>query len=415
MKIVHINYFDNKGGAGKAAFRLHESLKKSGCESKILVDYKFSNSEDVRSVDERGGWRRNALRLINLGESFTGLQYLCPRPNGFLSDPFLSDARVIHLHNIHGGFFSLSALSQLTERYPVVWTLHDMWGLTGHCGYAYDCNRWETGCGSCPYLNEYPPLKVDRTSFLWKQKEKIYRRSRLTLVSPSQWLRDLIKKSPLLRNFEVRVIPYGVDLKVFRPVDREEARKELNLPKEAFIILFGAAFAAEERKGKSFITEVLSRLSQNISEKIFFAEFGSAFEDLNTSTGIPKKIFGVVQDEKKLAMLYSAADVFICPSLADNLPNTVLESLACGTPVVGFNVGGIPETIQHLKTGYLARYRDVHDLVSGIQYFVREKDHVLMTRAHCRQFAEAQYSLEHEVKEHLSLYLEVINQRNAHE
>jgi glycosyltransferase involved in cell wall biosynthesis len=282
----------------------------------------------------------------------------------------------------------------------VVWQLHDQWGLTGHVAYSLDCERWRAGCGSCPYLGEYPRLRRDTTAFLWRLKDRVYERSRLTLVAPSRWMEDIVRASPLLGRFPVRRIPTGIDTGVFRPGSKEEARRRFNLPSDRRIVFFAAAHLNEPRKGLHLLVEALRRLEH--PPLLVVAGTGTV------EAGIEFRSLGTVFDEGVLADAYRAADVFVVPTLADVLTQTAPESIACGTPCVSFDRGGVTEVVRHLETGYQAAFGDVDSLAESLHTLLG--DHELLARlsARCREVADEEYSVDLQERRYVALYEEVL-------
>ncbi len=411
MNIVHINTTDTEGGAARAAFRLHKGILDAGHTSRMLVSYKTGGSQDVAPLVS-GVRKMLPNRLVILLEEYLSLQYIIPWSRGLFDHPYIQSADIVNLHNVHGNYFSPLILPTLTRNYPIVWTLHDMWPLTGHCGYSYDCARWKTGCGACPSLNDYPPLRKDTTGFLWKIKDRVYRRSRLTVVCPSQWLAKTAQESPLLGRFPVHHVPYGVDLKIFRPLRKEMARELLGLPQKTPLLLFAAAYASERRKGADFLRDALHILLQQGFCDIGLITLGIGSESLRFPSEIQQWSLGNLMDETSVAAVYSAADLLVSPSLADNLPNTILESLACGTPVVAFNTGGVAEIVRSMETGYLATYQDANDLATGIQLLLRKSELRARMSRNCREVAEREYSLELQARRYLELYAALIAERS---
>jgi glycosyltransferase involved in cell wall biosynthesis len=381
LNVLHISDSDADGGAAHAAFRMHRGLQALGHGSRMLVGRKLTPSPDVRPIKRHLGWRI-ADRLC--GEVFDrfGLQYvLYPSSFGVARDPWFRASDVVQLHNTHGSYFSHSALPALSRRKPVVWFLHDQWAFTGHVAYSFDCERWRDGCGTCPYLAEYPALQRDTTAALWRWKRRVYARSRLTVVAPSRWLAGLARESPLLSRFPVHVVPNGVDLEIFRPGDRRALKRELALDPDRPVVLFVASDAADRRKGGHLVREIVER------------------------AGHPQLLTmaGDVHGEVEVAKRYAAADVFLLPSLADNLPNTAVESIACGTPVVAFDVGGVSDVVRHGETGWLAR--DVQDLAEGIRTLPGNEE----LRARARAVAEAEFSIELQARRLAGLYTELVS------
>lgn len=413
LRILHISARDNYGGSGRAAYRIHTELRRLGWRSRMLVARKQTEDSDVAPV-----WGTLPGRLMDrtcgrIAEALGLSDVFYPSSLRLLGHPWLREADIVQLYNLHGGYFSFMSVKGLSRRRPVVWRLDDMWALTGHCGYSYECTRWRTGCGSCPYLSESPAVQRDTTALLWRMKARAYQGARLTLVAPSRWMADLARESPLLQRFPVHIIPYGVDLDVFHPIPKTTAREQLGLPRDGYLILFSARALSERRKGASVLHQALTALSTPLRQKTTLLMVG---DDPPTwpqreSLQLKMKALGFLSDDRLLAAAYSAADVFVLPTLADNLPNGLIESMACGTPAVTFNVGGCPEVIRHMETGYLASAGSAADLSKGLQLLLtdnRLRERMALT---CRRTAEQEYSLERQVTEYLNLYRDLYAQR----
>jgi glycosyltransferase involved in cell wall biosynthesis len=375
VKILHISESDGGGGAGVAAFRMHSGLRALGHESRMLVGRRLTGSPEVRSIKRGVGWRAADRAFGEVFDRFS-LQYVFyPSSFGVARDPWFTPADIVQLHNTHGSYFSHSALPSLSRRKPVVWFLHDQWAFTGHVAYSYDCDRWRHGCGSCPYLSEYPALARDRTAALWRWKRRVYARSRLTLVTPSRWLAGLVRKSPLLARFPVHVVPNGVDLEVFRPGAREALKSGLGLDPARPVLLWVSADPNDRRKGADLVSRLVG--------------------DAQLLT-----MGGDVQGEAEAARRYAAADALLLPSRLDNLPNTAVESIACGTPVAAFDVGGVPEVVRPGETGVLAPLGDVAGLADAVRRLIGDEE----LRGKARAVAEAEYSLELQARRLAELY-----------
>ena len=230
LNVLHISDSDVGGGAARTAYSIHRRLKVLGHDSHMLVGRPLSGDADVRSIKRNVAWRA-ADRMAAAAFDRASLQYVF-YPSSFAvpRDPWFRSADVVQLYNLHGSYFSFTALPALTRSRPVFWVLQDQWAMTGHTSYSFDCERWRHGCGECPYLSVYPPLDRDTTAALWRLKRAVYRRSRLTLVVPSRWLEHLTRESPLLRELPVHRIPHGIDTTVFAPGSQAEARRKLKLP-----------------------------------------------------------------------------------------------------------------------------------------------------------------------------------------
>jgi glycosyltransferase involved in cell wall biosynthesis len=400
MQILHISESDAAGGAGRAAYKLHRGLNSLGHVSRMLVGRKVTRDADIRPLKRNSFWR--GLDRVTGGVlDRLSLQYvLYPSSFGVLKDPWFSEADVVQLHNLHGSYFSFTALPALSRRRPVVWQLHDQWSMTGHIAYSLDCDRWQEGCGSCPYLGEYPRLGRDTTALLWRLKDETYARSKLSLVVPSRWLADLVARSPLLARFPMHYIPTGIDTDVFRPASREEARRRFGLPADRPIVFFAAAHLNERRKGLHLLVEALRALDD--PPLLMVAGNGSV------GGGIESRSLGTISDESVLADAYRAADVFAVPTLADVLTQTAPEAVACGTPCVSFDRGGVVDVVRHMETGYRARFGDVADFACGLSALLTDSTLLDRLRRQCREVAEQEFAVSVQVRRYASLYEELV-------
>jgi glycosyltransferase involved in cell wall biosynthesis len=377
---------------------MHDALGELGHTSRMLVGRKTTSDSRTRLLKRGTAWRV-ADRLIGTPLDRIGLQYaLYPSSFGVLTDPWFRSADVVQLHNTHGSYFSHSALPLISKRRPVVWFLHDMWAFTGHVTYSYDCERWRHGCVSCPYLDEYARLPRDTASLLWRWKSFLYARSQFTIVTPSKWLGRLAGSSPLLGRFPVHVIPNGVDLERFRPRDRRAARERLGLDPHRPTVLFAGADLADRRKGGALLVEAMRRLDRDVQ---LVVAGGAGVPGLGATP------LGVL-DEQRMADAYAAADVYVLPTRADNLPNTAVESIACGTPVVAFSVGGVPEVVRHLETGYLAPPEDAAALAEGLRTLLDDDELRARLGANARALAEAEFAIEQQARRLADLYASVL-------
>jgi glycosyltransferase involved in cell wall biosynthesis len=400
LNVLHISESDAAGGAARAAYKLHRGLNGEGHRSRMLVGRKVTPDGDIRRLKRSVAWRA-ADRAAGEVLDRLALQYvLYPSSFGVATDPWFRQADIVQLHNLHGSYFSFTALPLLSRRRPTVWLLHDQWALTGHVAYSLDCERWRIGCGACPYLEEYPRLPRDTTALLWRLKRAVYARSRLTLVVPSQWLLDLVAASPLLRRFRALRIPNGIDTSLFSPGPRNEARARLDLPAGRRIVFFAAADLQERRKGLHLLLEALRRMAE--PPLLVVAGNGTVAADVDV------RQLGSVTDERLLADAYRAADVFAIPTLADVLTQTAQESIACGTPCVAFDRGGVTEVVRHLETGYQAAFGDAAELARGLETLLGDEALLARLSGRCREVAEQEYSVELQVRRYLDLYEEVL-------
>jgi glycosyltransferase involved in cell wall biosynthesis len=421
MNILQVSTRAFGGGAGRVMYRLHQELKRQGHASSILARSRSIVDKDVHEIaDTVDGPCSSSARLIDdLGrrvDAKLGIPFTCYRSTAYIprSELFMR-ADIVNLHNLHGRFFNHRQLPAFSSRKPIVWTLHDMWALTGHCAYAYDCLRWQTRCFDCPLLKEPgrrivqpAPTRIDLTRRLWQSKRHHFGRSTLHIITPSQWLRDLVAESYLSAAATVRHIPNGLDLGVFRPRDKVMARRALSVPQDASTILFVAERVAAERKGLRYLLDALQSMQE--PERFALLTVGATGTLAEGLDRFRRRDLGTLDDESLMSLVYSAADVFVLPTLADNQPLVLLEAMACGTPMVAFNVGGVPEMVRHMETGYLARYKDASDLARGIQVLL--EDHATRSRMgqQCREVAEAEYSLHLQAQRYLEVYEHAIEQ-----
>lgn len=413
LSIVHIGATDNFGGPGRVAYRLHTDLRRRGHRSRMLVGRRYTRDPDVRPLWGSPPWRaldwvaRRATDRLSLQYLFLPSSWRLPRHT------WVRAADVVQLYNAHGGHFSHTVLPRLSRRTPVVWRLSDMWAMTGHCCHPHDCDRWLAGCGACPLLSQSPALRTDRTALLWRAKRWIYARSRITLVAPSRWIAARARASPLLGGFPVQVIPNGLDTAVFRPVPKPAAREALGLPSRARIVLFSAVEADAPRKGGALLREALAAIAERARPPCHVLLVGQGAARLGASIRLPGRTFEQIHDDQTLALAYSSADLLVYPALADNLANTVLESMACGTPVVSFDVGGLPEVVRHMETGYLVREREAAALARGIERLLADETLSATLGGRARTVVETAHRLEQQTSAFEALYRDLAADRAA--
>ncbi len=248
---------------------------------------------------------------------------------------------------------------------------------------------------------------------LWHIKNWTYKHSRLLIVTPSQWMANLAQASPLLQRFPIHVIPYGLDISIFRPIPKAEAREKLGIDPALKLILFSSHVTDSPRKGSTFLRKALDELSYSGPSNIALLVVGLNADQWDLPLEYPTKCVGLVDTEEMMAVIYSAADLFVLPTLADNLPLSIMESMACGTPVISFDVGGVPEMVRHMETGYLARYKDSHDLAAGIRLLLNDDDLRGQMGQRCRAIAESEYPLVLQARRYLDLYNDAIEKHRS--
>lgn len=424
MNILQISAAADTGGAGRAMNRLHQELARQGHVSNILARLRRTPEPHTFTVSEATGRSDSPPnRLLNNArmqlDAWFSLPSVYASTERILNTEIFRQAEVVQLHNLHGWYFNYNLLPRISALKPVIWTLHDMWAFTGHCAYAYDCDRWRTRCFDCPQLTrdrrkfvEPRPVFVDRTSHVWERKRSIYQQSKLHIVAPSRWMADQARNSILRGAADIQCISYGIDLTTFRPTDQASARHALGIPQNAKVILFVAAKVIQGRKGLGYLCEALGRIRAH--KDTLLLTVGSSKPKQQQLQHYEQMHLGHIADKDKLSLVYSAADLYVLPTLADNLPLTVQESLASGTPVVAFDVGGIPEMIDHLSTGYLARYKDTADLATGICQLLDDDALRLRMRETCRSFAVTHYDLKVQTSRHVDLYEQAIRTHQQH-
>jgi glycosyltransferase involved in cell wall biosynthesis len=284
---------------------------------------------------------------------------------------------------------------------PFVWTLHDMNAITGGCHHSWSCRHFTEQCGMCPQFNR--PAPTDFSHAAWKRKRRAYRdlaQTRHRIVTPSRWLAGEVKRSSLMGNLDVEVIPYGLDTEAFQPRDRFLARQMLGVPAEARVLLFVAQWLGDSYKGMATLVEALERLKHDRDLFLLVLGRGEAVEKCQ----IPSRFLGSISEDERLSLVYSAADLFLLPSLEDNFPNTALEALACGLPVVGSNVGGIPEIVREAETGVLFERGNAEALAQAIQRVLPEHEQLHRMSTNCRITVLNEYSLGIQAQRYLDLY-----------
>jgi glycosyltransferase involved in cell wall biosynthesis len=422
MKVTLVNTSDRVGGAAVACYRLLQALNQNNVDAKLLVQKKSSNDYKVFSAansllqSKRDFYRFAYERLIfSLKERSKEVRFAFSLANtgrDISKNEIIREADIIHLHWINFGYLSLKSLEKvLSLNKPVMWTLHDMWAFTGGCHYCGDCNAYLDQCGNCPFLKH--PDNKDISNFIWNKKHKLLENKDITFVTCSKWLADIAKKSSLLKNFRIESVPNPIDTALYKPISKVDSRKSLNLQQDKIYLLFGSMNLGDKRKGFAYLKEALEKLDNKypaLKSKMELIVFGKSSQDVFEPLPFRINDLGMLKEESKIVEAYNAADLFVLPSLEDNLPNTIMESLACGTPVVAFDTGGIPEMVEHLNAGYLASYKNPEDLANGIYNIgmIADKD-ALSVKA--RERVMKYYNFSVVASTYNKLYLELLNSK----
>jgi glycosyltransferase involved in cell wall biosynthesis len=405
MRVLHIHTSDYIGGGGGAIamYRLHLGLKKAGFDSKILSATKTLESSD--SVRMPGLSRlESLLRKVTSGLGFNDIH----RIDSFRikENQAYLDADVLNLHSFRYRF-SYLALPSLSRDKPVVFTLHDMWPFTAHCAVSYDCERWKIGCGQCPYLDAPPAIARDNTRLEWKLKDWVYSRSNLTIVTLSSQQTGQAMQS-MLNRFPIYQIPNGVDTAVYEPLAPELCRSLLGIPPGKKVLMFAALNLSQPWKGGDLLVQALRSLPESLKSETVLLLLGHRGEAIAEAVSIQALDLGFVSNDRLKAIAYSAADLFVSPTRAESFGLVVLESMACGTPVVAFGVGGVLDLVQPGVTGYLAIPENAQDLRDGIVQLMEDESLRRYMGQQGSAVVRKEYALELQVQQYAELYRELL-------
>lgn len=429
LRIVHLSTYGIAGGAGRAAHRLHLGLRNRGHDSILLAGRDVGSGDDptlpvFRPPMDRPSRLRRLIRRRRIERDFR--PYAATRPEGY--EPFRDDRckytgaeilralpphDVIHLHWIaefvdYGEFFAA-----LPPHTPLVWTLHDMNPFTGGCHYDFNCDRFTNACGACPQLGSREENDLSRA--VWRRKREAFAhladQGNLQVVADSCWLADEARRSTLMGGFPVSTIHYGLDTGVFAPQPRATARWFFDLPQEATILLFASESVENRRKGFALLAEAMNGLPEAVPG-LYLVAVGAG-RPSGLASSLRYRHQGALSDDHALALLYSAADVFVIPSLEEAFGQTALEAMACGTPVVGFDVGGIPDMIIPGVTGLLAPPGDVAALRSALAELLNDPEKRRVLSANCRTRVREEHTLDVQARRYEALYHAMLREQTA--
>lgn len=377
FQIVQVNLQADRGGDGRIVSTLHRKYRELGYPARLFVGrgsltqggetlipndrYRSpwaqaitalgrtsSGDHSYRSMPRKLRWVAEPRRRFRIHQGFEDFEFPATLP--FLSEALRSHPAILHLHNLHGGYFDLRALPALNRLAPVVLTLHDEWTYTGHCAHSFSCDRWTIGCGSCPDLTTYPAIPKDRTAENFDLKRRIFAQTRIHLTTPSNWLMERAQRSPLLSPAidDTRVIANGIDTEVFHSGDADDDRSRLGLPRGTKILLCAGSIARSNHwTSRSLVRAAVDQLRRlDVDAAVVFIGSGETSVSNENGVGVYHRPFE--RDVLRMASYYRSADAYLHAALADNFPTAVLESLACGTPVIATDVGGIPEQVKSL-------------------------------------------------------------------
>jgi len=414
LKVVHLNTYDGNGGAGRACMRLNRALLSQNIDSKIIVHYKFGKNPQIGDFNtnliqkartaatillERT-WAKRYLKAVKTPFSFAWFG------RSVIHHPDVKNADIIHLHWVNHGFLNPKHIAEIAKlNKPVVWTFHDSNAFTGGCHVRYTCDHFERECGDCPLLKNASP--GDYSHRIWKQKNEAYKKLGFDIVAPSSWMQGSILRSSLLKDRSINQIPNTLETDIFKPQDKIEAKKKSGLPEDKFILLSGFMPSRKDmHKGTSYLLESLELLKTrlcNKADQVELVVFGNRDDENLPDFPFKTTFLGKINNDEQLALCYAAADAFLIPSLEDNLPYTVMESLSCGTPVIAFTTGGIPDMVTHEKNGYLATYRSSESFADGMEWMINHPDRKQLNQ-NARQTVMDKFPEHIIAKKHIDLY-----------
>lgn len=416
MNILFLNTSDQQGGAAIAAKRIADALNKEHMKVVMLVRDKTGTDFDVVPIRQTPKltynfamerikiWANNlfsrknlfAVSIANTGSRITQL-------------PEFKNADIIHLHWINQGFLSLREIKRIIDSgKPVVWTMHDMWPITGICHHARACTKYTFECMKCPFIRAKHSSK-DLSYKVFHRKMNIYQSSvqPINFVGCSKWLMRKAMDSALTENQNVLNIPNPINTDVFQPLTTEDCRKHFGLPKNMKLILFGAAKTTNKRKGIEYFINACLELRQTTTTPISIVLYGSDSDQLKDRFTLPTYSLGYIRNEKDIIRLYNAVDLFALPSLEENLPNSIMEAMACGVPCVGFDIGGIPELIDHLHNGYIAKYKSSTDLAQGLKWVLENNKEQTLSQEARRKVLDC-FSEKTVARQYINLYNNIL-------
>tara|TARA_B100000242_G_scaffold223173_1_gene163954 strand:+ start:249 stop:1475 length:1227 start_codon:yes stop_codon:yes gene_type:complete len=406
-KVSHISTSSSEGGSAISARRIHIHLRSKKINSELFVGdiedkdnkiFLFTKSKILRLLDKPFNYFLNKL----------GLQYFFLPSNLFINNKIFKSS-IIQLYNIHGGYFQLSSLEKLNKNIPVVWRLSDYWSMTGHCAYPGECNKWKKICEKCPSLKGYPEIGLDNTTVIWKKKQRLIKNLNIKIIVPSTRMFKNVKKSPILKNKDVFIIPNGVDTEKFKPSNKIKAKRRLKVSNK-FSVLFIAQVAFDNfRKGTHIVKQILDKFKEDKKIQFFIAGINS--ENWNRYSFKNLDCFSYNKRIEWKSLLYNAADVVIVPSINENFPNVILESMSCGTPVISFDTGGIDDIISETN-GILIEKLDTKKFIESIALLAKNKNLQKKLKKNCRQTILKRYSVQNEVKKYIQIYEKIINEKD---
>lgn len=402
MNVLLVNGSVGTGGAGIAVETLGRGLQDYGHS----VDFAAASFGG-----DTGPNRHNVPQVRHLGQKLArraayeaGLGDIgIMNARALARQDWFGRADIVNFHNLHGGYINYLAMPKLTRERPAVITLHDMWTFTGHCVYSFDCERWMSGCGRCPYPETYQAIKRDGSAISHRLKRHAFHAANVEFIGVSAWMTKLARQS-LLAPIPVHHVPNGIDTRIYWPEDKEQARRILGLPFDRPVAIYLAHNISDPRKGFDLLQDALERLSPDVRAKLFLAVVGSVGNDPDLGLAVDHSYLGYVAEPERKRLIFSAADICLFPTRSDNLPVVLQESLACGTPMVAFDVGGVAELVREGETGLLAPHEDSDAFARCIETLLAKPDLSAAMAAECRNVAEREFSLERQAAGYSAIF-----------
>lgn len=417
MKILHINTNDIEGGAARAANRLHKGLLKKRIYSRMLVDNKKTDDFTIFTLNINKLKKiKTKIRLFldekmkNVYSKRLNVTWSCNFWDNKSLVKFInkSDFDIIHFHWINAAMLSIEDIKKINK--PIVWTMHDMWPFTGGCHYSGNCILYKKDCSKCKQLANEKNTFLSR--HLLKEKWNSYKNKGIVYIAPSKWLKQCAEESFLLKNSNIKVIQNGIDLKIFKNLEKSFCKNFLELDLSKKYVLFGAMTStSDKRKGYDLLKEALKFFRGNFYSKnkdIVLLVFGAGKPQYEENLGFEINYLGQINDDITLSLIYNSVDVFIAPSREDNLPNTIVEALSCGVPCVAFNIGGMIDLIEHKKNGYLAKPFDIKDLAKGINFVLEDENRWNSLSENALNKAQRDYDINVVSDKYIDLYKKIL-------
>jgi len=408
LKIATIHGSDLGGGAERSVLSHHKTLLKMGHQCKLYVGYKYTDTEGVYEI-QRPRALPGLVRLTNALEKNFGWQNLYAPGFRRIVDEIEPDTDIVHINSLWGssGYADIGALPAISKRFPMIITLRESWMLTGHCACPFDCQRWLSGCGKCPDLKRAPALLNDGTAFNWQRKKRVMQKTKAHITTVSDWLRSEAKKSPILAGKNISVIHNGVNIDAFKPIDKTIVRQTLDIPADRFVVLL--AGQAVEGINEGIAQQGVQALNQITDERLLVLLVGWSAEQVAKTLTVPFMTLPFQKEPEEMAHCFQAADITMVTSEYESFGRIAAESQACGTPVISFATGGLPEVVKHGVGGLLVPMGDTDGLVEALNKMLSDSIELIAMGDRAASWAVEEFADEKISQEFLNLYQKVIS------